>query len=85
MTKEELYKIVFDTPELKEYVENKDKEIKRLNNIINELTKIIIQCKDEISITTYEDMNNCEKWETKLSGYLDILEKVKDIIGSDKE
>ena len=30
MSKEELYNIVFDTPELKEYVENKDKEIERL-------------------------------------------------------
>ena len=35
MNKEELYNIVFDTPELKEYVENKDKEIERLKEEID--------------------------------------------------
>ena len=41
MSKEELYNIVFDTPELKEYVENKDKEIDRLNNIINQIDNFV--------------------------------------------
>ena len=43
MSKEELYNIVFDTPELKEYVENKDKEIERLNNIKQDLLYVLSQ------------------------------------------
>ena len=41
MSKEELYNIVFDTPELKEYVENKDKEIEILKYIIKESIEYI--------------------------------------------
>ena len=50
MSKEELYNIVFDTPELKEYVENKDKEIERLNNIINEANRVLGE-----TLIKYED------------------------------
>lgn len=57
MSKEELYNIVFDTPELKEYVENKDKEIERLENIIKDvrewLNKTIFYFDFEKEVTSH--------------------------------
>ena len=71
MSKEELYNIVFDTPELKEYVENKDKEIERLNNIINEATNFLKNIGyDEEMGRIWNDMNDDECTEL-----LDILNK----------
>ena len=61
MSKEELYNIVFDTPELKEYVENKDKEIERLNNIINEAKSFLKSIGyDEETGRIWNDMNDDE-------------------------
>ena len=71
MSKEELYNIVFDTPELKEYVENKDKEIERLNNIINELENYIR--------ARVDDNNSCSVCSVMTDDLLNILK------GSDKE
>ena len=67
MSKEELYNIVFDTPELKEYVENKDKEIERLNNIIKEVRMFAEEYKKE-----WIEYDEVQKDMNKL---LEILEK----------
>ena len=79
MSKEELYNIVFDTPELKEYVENKDKEIERLNNIINEVREYLT---DEGVCILNKGKKENERLVWTWENYYDLLEILK---GSDKE
>ena len=73
MSKEELYNIVFDTPELKEYVENKDKEIERLKSIINEAIEFIYDNAFNLERTYQVD----DLW-YEIPKLLDILNKGDD-------
>ena len=75
MSKEELYNIVFDTPELKEYVENKDKEIEKLNNIINELEKYF----------EFLKMNSTGGNKEFMEAILNYIKALRELEGSDKE
>lgn len=61
-----------------EVEEEKDKEIERLTNIINELEKY---CKEMAHIEENEliAMNDFEEV------YIDVLDKIKELKGSDKE
>lgn len=61
-----------------EVEEEKDREIERLNNIINELEKY---CKEMAHIEENEliAMNDFEEV------YIDVLDKIKELKGSDKE
>lgn len=71
-----------------ERVQEKDKEIERLNNIINELEKY---CNEEI-----EDYDKAisskilseigrDKYEAEKACFLDMLDKIQELKGSDKE
>ena len=63
---------------IKEDNEERDKEIERLNNIINELEKY---CKEMAHIEENEliAMNDFEEV------YIDVLDKIKELKGVDKE
>ena len=61
-------------------IEKKDKEIERLNNIINE----IIKCIDSLYVP-YEMEENWEFYGKEYDNREKVIEKIKELKGSDKE
>ena len=82
MSKEELYNIVFDTPELKEYVENKDKEIERLNNIIEDFE---IELQREINVREEDTSLEHNTFIIIQNTLKTALKRFRELKGSDKE
>ena len=65
---------------IKEDNEERDKEIERLNSIINELEKYLEEIKDRVIMYAIDDDTY-----KKTNLYIDIKNKIKELKGSDKE
>ena len=69
--------------DLSDYVINSQKEIERLNNIINELEKELYKIR-ELTFTKYNsnEWNNCLSFNDDI---LPVINKIKELKGSEKE
>lgn len=76
---EALYKACEDNRKLEDEIDKKDKEIKRLNNIINELEKWLI--KQQIEEGEFCDF----LLESKQIKVEEVLDKLQELKGEDKE
>ena len=80
MSEEERNGLIKQRRLLREKCKQKDKEIERLNNIINELEKYINErfnvCR-ECQIASFKEHNNYSAYNGELLAYESILDKLK--------
>ena len=78
LTDEQIANSMLNKVELESKLQEKDKEIERLNNIINELEKELEQEIAIVGANRTVDNNNPEWW-YKLNCYGNILDKLKEL------
>ena len=81
---EALYKACEDNRKLEVEIEEKDKEIERLNNNWDKLEKFILEWNDVILISTVKTKMGSGYFEGAYTTIHKILDKMRELKGSDK-
>ena len=87
---EKIFSLEYDKETLKDMVLDKQEEIERLNNIINELEKWLKECKDMCVNYTFDETYECEYnyyQQIAIADFIKsfIINKLQELKGSDKE